>query len=77
MTNHKDIIRMNANGFSVRAIANSLHCHRSIVSNFLKHAADEEIPIPLETDYSNAQLHELLYLSSTGLVPHLVELKWI
>lgn len=61
MTNYKEIIRLHANGFSMRSIARALGCHRSTISSCLERAEKEEIQFPVAAEITNEQLHELLY----------------
>jgi len=80
MTNYKEIINMNANSFSMRAIANSLNCHRSTVSRCLLRAKEEELIVPLDPNLTNAELHEIFILKSLkemNLLPFLILNKWM
>jgi IS30 family transposase len=56
MTNYKEIIRLHANGFSIRLIAQALSCHRSTVNKCLKRAQEEDLHYPFDPDLSNEQL---------------------
>ena len=61
MTNYKEIIRMHAGGFSIRTIANSLHCHHSTTSNCIKKAEEMRLSHPIPPEFSNAQIQGFLY----------------
>jgi len=79
MTNYKEIIKMNANGFSMRQIANSLNCHRNTVSRCLQRANEEQITVPLDPDLTNAELHEILHpkkfqRDETFVLPNFVQM---
>jgi len=61
MTNYKEIIRMHANNFSNRAIAQSLHSHRETVKKCLEQATLLGLSYPFEREYTNEELKELLF----------------
>ena len=61
MTNYKEILRMKANGFSMRAIANILHCNWRTVKTCIQKADEAGIVYPWEGNLTNEQLYELFY----------------
>ncbi|MEE3451120.1 MAG: IS21 family transposase [Acutalibacteraceae bacterium] len=60
MINYREILRLNALGYSQRSIASSAKASRNTVSDVLKKASEQNITWPLDDDITNAYLEELL-----------------
>jgi len=61
MKNIREILRLKSQGISERNIASSLKCSRNTVSKVLLRANELNIRWPLEVDYTNGELEELLF----------------
>lgn len=56
MINYREILRLNALGYSQRSIASSAKASRNTVSEVLKKASEQNITWPLDDDITNAVL---------------------
>lgn len=81
MKNIREILRLKSQGISEQNIASSLKCSRNTVSKAMLRANKLNIRWPLEVDYSNGELEELLFPKesapvSTHRPPHVEYIHW-
>ena len=60
MVNYREILRLNALGYSQRSIATGAKASRNTVKDVLEKASEKNITWPLDEDITNAVLDEML-----------------
>jgi transposase len=73
MTPYREILRLTSQGMSKRGIATSCHCSRNTITAVLERAEQCNISWPLDSDQTDAKLHQLLFpekcVSSSRKIP--------
>ena len=73
MINYREILRLSSQGVSKRGIASSCHCSRNTITSVLERAEKHGIGWPLPEDWTDANLHQLLFpekcVSSSRKIP--------
>ena len=73
MINYREILRLNALGYSQRSIATGAKASRNTVKDVLEKASEKNITWPLDEDITNADLEEILSDKQTTItIPYAV-----
>lgn len=73
MINYREILRLNALGYSQRSIATGAKASRNTVKDVLEKASEKNITCPLDEDITNADLEDILSdKQTTTTIPYAV-----